>query len=64
MATSIQVSHELHARLKTLKERMKAKTFDELLRRLLERSRHSPQERFGAHPKMKRFAHRDESHEP
>lgn len=64
MATSIQVSRELHTRLKTLKERMNAKTFDELLRRLLERSRHSPRDRFGAHPDMKRFVHRDESHEP
>lgn len=64
MATSIQVSRELHARLKTLKERMNAKTFEELLRRLLERPRHSPRERFGSHPDMKPFAHRDESHEP
>jgi len=64
MATSIQVSQDLHDKLKHLKERMKAKTFEELLRRLLERSRHSPRERFGAHPDMKRFAHRDESHEP
>ncbi len=64
MATSIQVSRELHTRLKALKERMNAKTFEELLRRLLERPRHSPRERFGSHPDMKPFAHRDESHEP
>jgi hypothetical protein len=64
MATSIQVSRKLHARLKALKERIKAKTFEELLERLLERPRGSPRERFGAHPDMKPFAHRDESHEP
>lgn len=64
MATSIQVSRELHTRLKALKERMKAKTFEELLERLLEGPRRSPRERFGAHPDMKPFAHRDESHEP
>jgi hypothetical protein len=58
------VSRELHAKLVALKDRMKAKTFDELLWRLLERSRHSPRERFGSHPDMKPFAHRDESHEP
>ncbi len=64
MATSIQVSRELHARLKSLKERMKAKTFEELLVRLLERPRRSPRDRFGSHRQMKAFAHRDESHEP
>src|SRR5881396_525684 len=42
-----------------LKERMKAKTFEELFRRLLERPRPSPWERFGAHPDMKPFEHRD-----
>ena len=64
MATSIQVSRELHERLKALKERMKAKTFEELLERLLERPNRSPLRRFGAHPGMRPFAHRDESHEP
>src|SRR5713226_1943077 len=63
MATSIQVSRELHARLKALKERMKAKTFEDLLGQLLERPRRSPRERFGAHPKMRHVAHRDESHD-
>jgi len=57
MATSIRVSRELHARLKALKERMRAKTFDELLWRLVERPRRSPRERFGAHPAMKPFDH-------
>ncbi len=64
METSIQVSREMHERLKALKERMKAKTFEELLERLLERSRRSPLERLGAHPDMKPFAHVDESDEP
>ncbi len=64
METSIQVSREMHAKLKALKERMKAKTFEELLERLLERSRHSPLERFGAHPEMRPFVREDESHEP
>ncbi len=52
MATSIRVSRKLHARLKALKERMKAKTFDGLLRRLVERPLPSRWERFGAHPDM------------
>jgi len=64
MATSIQVSRELHEKLKALKERMKAKTFEELLRQLIERPRRGARSRFGAHPDMKPFAHRDESHEP
>jgi len=59
MATSIRVSRQLHARLEDLKERMKAKTFEELFRRLLERPWPSPWERFGAHPDMKPFEHRD-----
>lgn len=62
MATSIQVSRDLHERLKALKERMKAKTFEELLERLLETPRRSALERFGAHPRMKPFVHLDESH--
>jgi len=64
METSIQVSREMHEKLKALKGRMKAKTFEELLEMLLERSRRSPLERFGAHRDMKPFAHADESHEP
>ncbi len=60
METSIQASREMHERLKALKERMKAKSFEELL----ERTRHSPLERFGAHPDMKPFSHEDEAHEP
>jgi len=63
MATSIQVSRELHARLKALKGQMNVETFEELLRQLLERPRRSPGERFGAHRKMRPFAHRDESHD-
>lgn len=64
MATSIQVSRKLHTRLKSLKERTKAKTFEEVLLRLLERPGRSPRERFGSHPNMRPFAHRDEAHEP
>ena len=59
MATSIRVSRELHAKLNGLKERMKAKTFEELLRRLVERPWPSSWERFGAHPDMKPFEHGD-----
>ena len=59
MAISIRVSRELHARLEALKERMNAKTLDELLWRLVERPRRSAWERFGAHPNMKPFAHQD-----
>ena len=64
MATSIQVSLELHGKLKALKARMKAKTFEELLRRLIDRPRRSARSRFGVHPDMRPFAHRAESHEP
>lgn len=64
METSIQISREMHAKLKALKERMKARTFEEVLERLLDRSRHSTRERFGAHPEMQPFAHEDDSHEP
>ena len=64
MATSIQVSRRLHAKLKSLKERTKAKTFEEVLLRLLEQPGRSPRERFGSHPNMQAFAHRDEAHEP
>ncbi len=61
METSIQVSREMHARPK---ERRKAMTFEELLERLLERARHSPRERFGAHPTMQPSAHGRERFKP
>ena len=64
MASSIRVSRELHTRLNALKERMKAKTFEELLRRLVERPRPSPWKRFGAHPDMKPFEHQEEARRP
>lgn len=64
MATSIQVSRELHEKLKELKERLDAKTFDDLITRLIERPKRGIRTRFGAHPEMKPFAHRDESHAP
>ncbi len=64
METSIRVSREMHEKLKTLKERMKAKSFEDLLEKLLERSRRSPLERLGAHRDMKPLAHTDESHDP
>jgi len=64
MATSIQVSRELHEKLKVLKQRMDVETFEELLTRLIARPRQASRARFGAHPKMKAFAHRDESHAP
>ena len=64
MATSIQVSRTLQAKLKVLKERTKAKTYEEVLLRLLEHKDRSPRERFGSHPDMRPFAHRDEAHEP
>ncbi len=63
-ATTIQISRELHQRLKVLKDRMGAKSFDELIERLLTGPRRSPARRLGAHPEMKPFAHRDEAHEP
>jgi len=64
MATSIQVSRELHEKLKVLKQRMDVETFEELLTRLIARPRQASRARFGAHPNMKAFAHRDESHAP
>ncbi len=64
MATSIQVSRELHEKLKVLKQRMDVETFEELLTRLIERPRQASRARFGTHPNMKAFAHRDESHAP
>jgi len=64
MATSIQVSRELHERLKVLKHRMDVDTFEELLTRLIERPKRGARARFGVHADMKPFAHRDESHAP
>jgi predicted CopG family antitoxin len=64
MVASIKVSRELHAPLKALKEGMRAKSFEEVLRRLLEEIRPSPRARFGAHPEMRPFSHRDGASEP
>jgi hypothetical protein len=62
METSIQVSPELHAKLKASKERTGAETFEEVPTRLIDRSEGGVPSRFGAYPEMKPFAHRDESH--
>jgi len=56
MATTIQVSEETLTRLKEAKAEHAAKSYDELILRLLKRSA-APRSRFGAHPKMKPFAH-------
>jgi hypothetical protein len=50
----------MHERLKALEERMKGKVFEDLLERLLKRSRRSPVERFGAHPEMEPFEHTED----
>ena len=64
MPTSIQVSRELHEKLKELKQRMGVETFEELLTRLIERPRQASRARFGTHPGMRPFAHWDGSHRP
>lgn len=56
MATTIQVSKETLLRLKEAKSEHAARSYDELILRLLKRAS-SPRSRFGAHPKMKPFAH-------
>ena len=61
MATTVQVSEDTLARMKEAKAERRAKTYDELIRRLL-REAVPRKSRLGAHPEMKPFEHGRTSH--
>jgi len=56
MPTTVQISDDTLRRLKETKEETGAKSYDDLIRSLLRRTR-DRKSRFGAHPAMKPFTH-------
>jgi hypothetical protein len=61
MPTTIQVREKTLERLKEAKAEHAAKSYDELILRLLKRDA-VPRSRFGTHPRMKPFVHGRTSH--
>ena len=61
-ATTIQVQQETLDLLRRLKAELRAATYDDVLQRLLRQRRRIPDSMFGAHPKLKPFAHEKEFH--
>lgn len=63
MPTTIQVDEETHRRLREAKVRLGARSYDELLRRLLVREAEERESLLGAHPEMKPFHHEATTHD-
>ncbi len=59
MATTIQVEEKTLRTLRQLKGRLGAKTYDELIRKLLAKKSDIPDSMFGTHPDMPSFTEED-----
>jgi hypothetical protein len=60
MSTTIQVKRKTLQLLNSLKKKVKAKSYDDLLRRLLLEKLGVPDSMFGANPKLSSFREEDE----
>ena len=61
MSTTVGVKKNTVRILKELKQRYKAKSLDETLRKLIRKAEKIPDSMFGAHPQMKPFTRADET---
>ena len=61
MATSIQVSKKTQQLLGALKKKLSAKSYDEILRRLISEKLEIPASMFGSSPRLSSFKERDEA---
>ena len=61
--STIQIAKELLQRLSKLKEKYKAKSYNELVAKLVEKEESVPESMFGSHPEMKKklFTKKDEA---
>jgi len=60
MPTTVEVKKTTLKLLEELKQRYKAKSIDETLRRLISKAENIPDSMFGGHPEMKPFSKADE----
>ena len=61
MSTTVEVKRNTAKLLQEIKQKYKAKSLDEAIRKLIEKAENLPETMFGAHPKMKSFTRSDES---
>ena len=61
MSTTVEVRKNTVRILEELKQRYKAKSLDETLRKLIRKAEKLPDSMFGAHPQMKPFTRADET---
>ena len=61
MSTTVEVKRTTAKLLEELKQRYRAKSVDETIRKLIDKAEGIPNSMFGAHPKMKSFTERDEA---
>jgi hypothetical protein len=59
--TTVEVKQATARLLDEIKHKYKAKSYDETIRKLIDKAENIPESMFGVHPKMKRFTRRDES---
>jgi hypothetical protein len=60
MSTTIQTSKRTAQQLRELMKKTGAKTYDELISRLVSEKYHTPVSLFGSNPELKSFAESDE----
>ena len=61
MSTTMEVKRTTAKLLEELKQKYRAKSLDETIRKLIDRAEEIPDSMFGAHPKMKSFTRLDEA---
>ncbi|MBO3840670.1 MAG: hypothetical protein QXS66_02925 [Thermoproteota archaeon] len=61
MATTIQVSRKTRQLLDALKKRLSAKSYDEVLQRILAEKTEIPSSMFGSNPKLSSFREEEEA---
>jgi len=61
MPTTVQVTEKTLQMLNKLKEEMKARSHDEVIRTLISERKNIPRSMFGSNPKLKPFSHEDEA---
>jgi hypothetical protein len=60
--TTVEIKRNTARLLEEMKQKYKAKSADETIRKLIEKAENVPESMFGAHPKMKKFTESDEAH--
>ena len=61
MSTTVEVKKTTAKLLEELKQKYRAKSIDETLRKLIDKAENIPDSMFGAHPEMKPFTRDDEA---